>query len=102
MVCDQLNIPVLAYGLRTDFRGEPFEGSKYLLAWAEELVEVKTVCRSGRKATMSARLNLEGERVWSGEQVDIGYHYEPLSRHLFDLPSISPVMSATHQSSEEA
>ena len=94
MVCDQLNIPVLAYGLRTDFRGEPFEGSKYLLAWAEELVEVKTVCRSGRKATMSARLNREGERVWSGEQVDIGYHYEPLSRHMFNLPAISPVTSS--------
>ena len=92
MICDQLNIPVLAYGLRTDFRGEPFEGSKYLLAWAEELVEVKTVCRSGRKATMSARLNSDGERVWEGNQVEIGYHYEPLSRHLFDLPNISPVM----------
>ena len=91
MICDQLNIPVLAYGLRTDFRGEPFEGSKYLLAWAEELVEVKTVCRSGRKATMSARLSKGGERVWSGDQVEIGYHYEPLSRHMFDLPSISPI-----------
>lgn len=91
MICDQLNIPVLAYGLRTDFRGEPFEGSKYLLAWAEELVEVKTVCRSGRKATMSARLNQAGQRVWDGEQVEIGYHYEPLSRHLFNLPQITPI-----------
>lgn len=91
MICDQLNIPVLAYGLRTDFRGEPFEGSKYLLAWAEELVEVKTVCRSGRKATMSARINERGERVWEGDQVEVGYHYEPLSRHLFDLPHISPI-----------
>ena len=91
MVCDQLNIPVLAYGLRTDFKGEPFEGSKYLLAWAEELVEVKTVCRSGRKATMSARINERGERIWDGEQVEVGYHYEPLSRHLFDLPKISPI-----------
>lgn len=101
MVCDQLNIPVLAYGLRTDFRGEPFEGSKYLLAWAEELVEVKTVCRSGRKATMSARLNDQGERVWEGDQVEIGYHYEPLSRHLFDLPSISPVMVENRTSEGE-
>jgi len=95
MICDRLNIPVLAYGLRTDFRGEPFEGSKYLLSWAEELVEVKTVCRSGRKATMSARLNQDGERVWRGDQVEIGYHYEPLSRHLFDLPAISPVAIQT-------
>lgn len=91
MVCDQLHTPVLTYGLRTDFRGEPFEGSKYLLAWAEELVEVKTVCRSGRKATMSARMSPSGERVIEGAQVDIGYHYEPLSRHLFDLPASSPI-----------
>ena len=91
MICDRLNIPVLAYGLRSDFRGEPFDGSKYLLTWAEELIEVKTVCRSGRKATMSSRLSQEGERVWEGEQVQIGYHYEPLSRHLFDLPQISPI-----------
>ena len=91
MVCDRLNIPVLAYGLRSDFRGEPFDGSKYLLAWAEELIEVKTVCRSGRKATMSARLSQDGHRVWEGEQVQIGYHYEPLSRHLFDLAQSSPI-----------
>lgn len=91
MICDQLKIPVLAYGLRSDFRGEPFDGSKYLLTWAEELIEVKTVCRSGRKATMSARLNVDGERAWEGEQVEIGYHYEPLSRHLFDLAKISPI-----------
>ena len=91
MICDQLNIPVLAYGLRSDFQGEPFAGSIYLLAWAEELIEVKTVCRSGRKATMSARLNSNGERVWEGEQVEIGYHYEPLSRHLFNLPKVNPI-----------
>ncbi len=91
MVCDQLHIPTLTYGLRTDFRGEPFEGSKYLLAWAEELVEVKTVCRSGRKATMSARLTATGERALEGAQVEIGFHYEPLSRHLFDLPASSPI-----------
>ena len=91
MICDRLNVPVLAYGLRSDFRGEPFDGSKYLLTWAEELIEVKTVCRSGRKATMSARLSQEGSRVWEGEQVQIGYHYEPLSRHLFDLARISPI-----------
>jgi len=91
MICDQLKIPALTYGLRTDFRGEPFEGSKYLLAWAEELVELKTVCRSGRKATMSARMSADGERVFEGDQVQIGYNYEPLSRHLFDLPKSSPI-----------
>ena len=90
-MCDHLDIPVLTYGLRTDFQGQPFEGSQYLLAWAEELVEVKTVCRSGRKATMSARLDQDGQRVYAGEQVDIGYHYEPLSRHIFELEKISPI-----------
>lgn len=91
LICDRLHIPVLTYGLRSDFRGEPFEGSKYLLAWAEELVEVKTVCRSGRKATMSARLTQDGKRVLEGEQIDIGFHYEPLSRHIFELINGTPI-----------
>jgi thymidine kinase len=91
LVCDRLNIPVLAYGLRTDFRGEPFEGSRYLLAWAEELIEIKTVCRSGRKATMNARLDKEGRRVLEGEQVDIGHHYEAMSRGSFRLDEVSPI-----------
>ena len=73
LICDRLNIPVLCYGLRTDFRGEPFEGSKYLLAWAEELSEIKTVCYSGKKATMNARLDDQGRRVTEGAQVDIGH-----------------------------
>ena len=54
MVCDKLNIPVLCYGLRTDFLGEVFPGSKYLLGWADVLGEIKTICRSGKKATMNA------------------------------------------------
>jgi len=91
LICDKLNIPVLAYGLRTDFRGEPFEGSKYLLAWAESLVEIKTVCHTGRKATMNARLDADGERVWEGEQVDIGHHYVAMSRKEFQLEKVSPV-----------
>ena len=53
-VVDRLRIPVLCYGLRTDFRGELFEGSQYLLAWADELQEIKTICHSGKKATMKA------------------------------------------------
>ncbi|MCB9508233.1 MAG: thymidine kinase [Myxococcales bacterium] len=85
-VCDRLNVPVLCYGLRTDFRGEPFEGSKYLLAWAEELNEIKTVCATGSKATMNARLDATGERVFEGAQVDIGHHYVAMSRKAFDLP----------------
>jgi len=91
VVCDRLGIPVLCYGIRTDFQGEPFEGSKYLLCWAEEMIEIKTVCPSGKKATMNARLDQNGERVWEGEQVDVGHHYISLSRREFDLPRVSPV-----------
>lgn len=91
LVCDRLGIPVLCYGLRTDFQGEPFEGSRYLLAWADELVEIKTICRSGKKATMNARLDAQGNRVWTGEQVDIGHHYISLSRREFELERVSPV-----------
>ncbi len=91
MVCDQLDIPVLCYGIRTDFRGEPFPGSKYLLAWAEQISEIKTVCRSGRKATMNARLDADGNQVVEGEQIDIGHHYVALSRPEFNLPAISPI-----------
>ncbi|CAM3053279.1 thymidine kinase [Legionella steigerwaltii] len=71
-VTDELGIPVLAYGLRTDFRGELFEGSQYLLAWADELVELKTICHCGRKATMNLRLNAHGDVITEGEQVVIG------------------------------
>lgn len=91
LVCDRLGIPVLCYGLRTDFRGEPFRGAAYLLAWAEELVEIKTVCASGRKATMNARVDADGRRVTEGEQVAIGHNYVSMSRKHFDLPSVSPI-----------
>lgn len=71
-VATELNIPVLAYGLRTDFLGEPFEGSKYLLAWAQELNEIKTICHCGRKATMNARIEADGTMVTTGKQIEIG------------------------------
>ncbi|MBB3226309.1 thymidine kinase [Luteibacter sp. Sphag1AF] len=71
-VVDRLNIPVLAYGLRTDFRGELFEGSQYLLAWADNLDEIKTICHSGRKATMVVRVDEHGRAVTQGPQVEIG------------------------------
>ncbi len=93
-VCDELGIPVLCYGLRTDFRGEPFDGSKYLLAWAEVLMEIKTICETGRKATMNARVDADGKRVTEGAQVDIGHHYVSMSRAAFDLPSVSPIGEA--------
>jgi len=65
LVCDRVGIPVLCYGLRTDFQGEPFEGSKYLLAWADELGEIKTICTSGKKAIMNARMAVEN-RIYEG------------------------------------
>ena len=71
-VVDRLRIPVLAYGLRTDFRGELFEGSQYLLAWADELTEIKTICHSGKKATMVVRVDEHGRVVTDGPQVEIG------------------------------
>jgi thymidine kinase len=71
-VVDRLDVPVLAYGLRTDFRGEPFEGSQYLLAWADSLVEIKTICHTGRKATMVVRVDENGRAVTDGPQVEIG------------------------------
>lgn len=71
-VADQLKIPVLAFGLRTDFQGEPFEGSKYLLAWADSIKEIKAICECGRKATMVVRINEMGQAVTHGDQVEIG------------------------------
>ncbi|EPA7507601.1 thymidine kinase [Yersinia enterocolitica] len=69
---DELHIPVLCYGLRTDFLGELFPGSKYLLSWADKLVELKTICHCGRKANMVLRLDAQGRAVHDGEQVVIG------------------------------
>jgi thymidine kinase len=71
-ICDELNIPVLAYGIRTDYLGELFEGSKYLLGLADELVEIKTVCHCGRKAIMNMRIDGQGKAIRQGQQVHIG------------------------------
>jgi thymidine kinase len=71
-VTDALNIPVLAYGLRTDFQGEPFDGSKYLLAWSDNLKEIKAICHCGTKATMVIRLDEDGNAIREGSQVEIG------------------------------
>ena len=91
LVVDKLKIPVLCYGLRTDFRGEPFPGSIYLMAWADELVELKTICKSGKKATFNARLDEDGNRVTEGDQVSIGLNYEAQSRDIFELEKVSPI-----------
>jgi len=71
-VTDELNIPVLAYGLRTDFQGEPFPGSKYLLAWADNIKELKAICFCGGKATMVIRLDQNRNAITQGSQVEIG------------------------------
>ncbi|MBF0104287.1 MAG: thymidine kinase [Deltaproteobacteria bacterium] len=64
-------VPVICYGLRTDFKANLFEGSMWLLAWADNIEELKTICWCGRKATMNARL-INGEVVKEGEQIQIG------------------------------
>ncbi|WP_040977443.1 thymidine kinase [Necropsobacter massiliensis] len=81
-VVDKLNIPVLCYGLRTDFQAELFEGSRHLLAWADQLEELKTICYCGRKANFVLRLNDQGEVVKDGEQIQIGgnNHYVSVCR----------------------
>ncbi|KMK51764.1 thymidine kinase [[Actinobacillus] muris] len=71
-VVDKLKIPVLCYGLRTDFQAELFEGSRYLLAWADQLEELKTICYCGRKANFVIRMNEQGEAIKDGDQIQIG------------------------------
>lgn len=71
-VVDKLHIPVLCYGLRTDFQANLFEGSQYLLAWADQLEELKTICYCGRKANFVLRLNENGEVIKEGAQIQIG------------------------------
>src|SRR6478672_10851941 len=84
-VTDELNIPVLCYGLRTDFQANLFEGSAALLALADALVELKAVCECGRKATMNLRVDAEGHAVAAGAQTEIGGNdrYVALCRHHF-------------------
>lgn len=71
-VADRLGIPVMCYGLRTDFQGKLFPGSEALLAIADDLREVRTICRCGKKATMVVRLGEDGKVARQGEQVAIG------------------------------
>lgn len=84
-VVDEANVPVMCYGLRTDFRGELFPGSAALLAWADSLVELKTICCCGRKATMVVRVSSDGVVEREGKQVEIGGNerYVPLCRKHF-------------------
>jgi thymidine kinase len=76
---------VLCFGLRTDFQGELFEGSRYLLAWADQLEELKTICHTGKKATMVVRVDEQGYALREGSQVEIGGNerYVSVSRKEF-------------------
>jgi len=78
-IVDQLNIRVMAYGIRTDFQGELFTGSMYLLAWSDRLKELRAVCHCGKKATMIVRVNEDGSVIREGDQIDIGGNEKYLS-----------------------
>lgn len=90
-ISDDLNIPVLAYGIRTDFQGEPFPGSLYLLAWADILSEIKTICHCGKKAIMNLRIDSRGNPVREGLQVEVGGNerYVATCRKHFKLGEIT-------------
>ncbi len=84
-VVDILGIPVLCYGIKTDFQGELFSGSHYLLAWADKLIELKTICHCGRKANMILRRDSQGNVISEGAQIEIGGNesYESVCRKHF-------------------
>ncbi|MFI3255885.1 MAG: thymidine kinase [Psittacicella sp.] len=80
-IVDKLNIPTICYGLKTDFCGNLFEGSNALLAWADKIEEIKTICFCSRKATHVVRLDKNGKAIKDGEQISIGdTNYKPLCR----------------------
>lgn len=85
-IADELEIPVFAYGLRTDFKGEPFEGSQYLLAWADWIEEIATFEQgSVQKATFNLKIDQKGKPVKVGDSVSPGFGYLPVSRKTFNL-----------------
>tara|TARA_Y100001963_G_scaffold157482_2_gene253849 strand:- start:17 stop:562 length:546 start_codon:yes stop_codon:yes gene_type:complete len=80
---DSIGVNVLCYGLRTDFMGEPFEGSTYLMAWADEMREIESHDQLGDKATFNIRIDNQGHRIQEGNQIEIGTHYKSVSRREF-------------------
>jgi thymidine kinase len=84
-IVDHLKIPVLAYGIRTDFLGQTFNGSAALLAWADKLIELKTICHCGKKANFVIRRDKDGNPVTDGQQIEVGGNekYESLCRTHF-------------------
>ena len=111
-IVDRLEIPVLCFGLRTDFQGELFEGSRHLLAWADELQELKTICHTGRKATMVVRVDENGYALREGSQVEIGGNdrYISVSRKEFKkvffgggrVKMIDPLEQAAEENSDSS
>ena len=80
-----LDVPVICYGIRSDFLGEPFPGAAYLLTLADSVEELKNICTCGRKATMNPRFDAEGARIRSGDQVAIegDVEYRPMCARCF-------------------
>jgi thymidine kinase len=93
-IVDQLKLPVLSFGIRSDFRGAPFPGSLSLLVLADEIVEMKTICFCGKKAIMNTRFDSQGVVIRSGEQIDIGGNQKYIStcrKHFKELQKVPMV-----------
>lgn len=101
-VVDEANIPVMCYGIRTDFRGELFPGSAALLAWADTLSELKTICSCGRKATMVVRVSPDGVVERAGQQIEIGGNerYVSLCRKHFSESMTTGICTGWRQESD--
>jgi len=102
-VADELDLPVLTYGIRTDFQREPFAGSKYLLSWADNDEELKAICFCGTKATMVIRLDEDGNAVTQGSQVEIGGNgrYVSMCRKHFRENYFRQTLVPQHQLSQD-
>jgi thymidine kinase len=85
---DHNKLRVICYGLRTDFMGQPFEGSTYLMAWADEMREIESHDALGDKASFNIRIDENGARMLEGSQMDIGTHYKSISRKDFFLKNV--------------
>lgn len=84
-IADSMGIPVFAYGLRTDFKGNPFEGATFLMAWSDKIEEIATFAIGGDKAIFNQKVGEDGERITEGESIGAGFHYVPVTRSEFGL-----------------
>ncbi|MGI6192585.1 MAG: thymidine kinase [Christensenellales bacterium] len=101
-IVDEEGVPVIAYGLRADFRGELFEGSQWLLAWADTIEEIKTICWCGKKATYNARFDEDGNVTKVGEQIVLGANdrYVGLCRRHWKEGNLGPDWQKNHPKTE--